>query len=200
MTYVVTDACIRCKYMDCVEVCPVDCFYEGDNMLVINPSECIDCGVCEPECPAEAILPDTESGLEQWLELNTKFSAEAEHHHQEGRAGRRRRVQGRGRQVREVLLARTRRGRLIAGLGDSRPEGWRIAWATHGSRAPCAPRLRHHPASAGRADSGGFPHVSRASGNFATDLLYAGQASGKVVCRAPFLLREGRHRRQTEKR
>ena len=76
MTYVVTDACIKCKYMDCVEVCPVDCFYEGDNMLVINPSECIDCGVCEPECPAEAILPDTESGLEQWLELNTKFSAE----------------------------------------------------------------------------------------------------------------------------
>jgi ferredoxin len=60
--------------MDCVEVCPVDCFYEGDNMLVINPNECIDCGVCEPECPAEAILPDTEGGLEQWLELNTKYS------------------------------------------------------------------------------------------------------------------------------
>jgi ferredoxin len=76
MTYVVTDACIRCKFMDCVEVCPVDCFYEGENMLVINPSECIDCGVCEPECPAEAILPDTESGLEQWLELNAKYSAE----------------------------------------------------------------------------------------------------------------------------
>jgi ferredoxin len=74
MTYVVTDACIRCKYMDCVEVCPVDCFYEGDNMLVINPSECIDCGVCEPECPVEAILPDTESGLEKWLEVNTAFS------------------------------------------------------------------------------------------------------------------------------
>jgi NAD-dependent dihydropyrimidine dehydrogenase PreA subunit len=71
MTYVVTDACIKCKYMDCVEVCPVDCFYEGENMLVINPSECIDCGVCEPECPAEAILPDTENGLEKWLELNT---------------------------------------------------------------------------------------------------------------------------------
>ena len=51
MTYVVTEACIRCKYMDCVEVCPVDCFYEGDNMLVIHPDECIDCGVCEPECP-----------------------------------------------------------------------------------------------------------------------------------------------------
>ncbi|MBI3451412.1 MAG: 4Fe-4S binding protein, partial [Rhodospirillales bacterium] len=55
MTYVVTEACIKCKYMDCVEVCPVDCFYEGENMLVIKPDECIDCGVCEPECPAEAI-------------------------------------------------------------------------------------------------------------------------------------------------
>jgi ferredoxin len=76
MTNVVTDACIKCKYMDCVEVCPVDCFYEGEVMLVINPNECIDCGVCEPECPAEAILPDTESGLEKWLELNTSFSAD----------------------------------------------------------------------------------------------------------------------------
>ena len=76
MTYVVTDNCIRCKYMDCVEVCPVDCFYEGENMLVINPNDCIDCGVCEPECPAEAILPDTENGLEQWLELNAQYSAE----------------------------------------------------------------------------------------------------------------------------
>ena len=75
MAYVVTEACIKCKYMDCVEVCPVDCFYEGDNMVVINPNECIDCGVCEPECPAEAILPDTESGLEQWLELNNTYSA-----------------------------------------------------------------------------------------------------------------------------
>ena len=59
MTYVVTQDCIKCKYTDCVEVCPVDCFYEGDNMLVINPDECIDCGVCEPECPAEAIISDT---------------------------------------------------------------------------------------------------------------------------------------------
>ena len=65
MTYVVTEACIKCKYMDCVEVCPVDCFYEGENMLVINPDECIDCGVCEPECPPEAILPDTEGEAER---------------------------------------------------------------------------------------------------------------------------------------
>jgi ferredoxin len=74
MTYVVTDACIRCKYMDCVEVCPVDCFYEGENMLVIHPDECIDCGVCEPECPVDAIRPDTESGLERWLEVNAEFA------------------------------------------------------------------------------------------------------------------------------
>ena len=75
MTFIVTDACIKCKYMDCVEVCPVDCFYEGENMLVIHPDECIDCGVCEPECPPEAIKPDTESGLDQWLELNTKYAS-----------------------------------------------------------------------------------------------------------------------------
>jgi ferredoxin len=74
MTYVVTQACIKCKYMDCVEVCPVDCFYEGENMLVINPDECIDCGVCEPECPIEAILPDTEDEAEKWLELNREYS------------------------------------------------------------------------------------------------------------------------------
>lgn len=74
MTYVVAEACIKCKYMDCVEVCPVDCFYEGDNMLVIHPDECIDCGVCEPECPAEAILPDTEPGLDKWLEINRSFA------------------------------------------------------------------------------------------------------------------------------
>jgi ferredoxin len=74
MTYVVVDNCIMCKYMDCVEVCPVDCFYEGENMLVIHPDECIDCGVCEPECPAEAIKPDTEPDLEKWLALNAELS------------------------------------------------------------------------------------------------------------------------------
>ena len=74
MTYVVNESCIKCKYMDCVEVCPVDCFYEGENMLVIHPDECIDCGVCEPECPVEAIKPDTEPGLEKWLELNAEYA------------------------------------------------------------------------------------------------------------------------------
>ena len=74
MTYVVTDNCIKCKYSDCVEVCPVDCFYEGENMLVIHPDECIDCGVCEPECPADAIKPDTEPNLEKWLQVNTEYA------------------------------------------------------------------------------------------------------------------------------
>lgn len=75
MTYLVTDACVRCKYMDCVEVCPVDCFYEGENFLVIAPDECIDCGVCEPECPVEAIVPDTEDTSEgKWLDVNARFA------------------------------------------------------------------------------------------------------------------------------
>ena len=74
MTYVVTENCIKCKYQECVEVCPVDCFYEGENFLVIHPDECIDCGVCEPECPAEAIIPDTEPNLDNWLEINRKFA------------------------------------------------------------------------------------------------------------------------------
>ena len=74
MTYVVTEDCIKCKHMDCVEVCPVDCFYEGNNMLVIHPDECIDCGVCEPECPPKAILPDSDPKAETWLKLNAEFS------------------------------------------------------------------------------------------------------------------------------
>ncbi len=74
MTYVVNDKCIKCKLTDCVDVCPVDCFYEGKNMLVIKPDECIDCGVCEPECPVDAITADTEPGSEKWLEINTKYS------------------------------------------------------------------------------------------------------------------------------
>jgi ferredoxin len=75
MTYIVTDACIRCKFMDCVEVCPVDCFYEGENFLAINPDECIDCGVCEPECPVDAIKPDTEDDPDgKWLRVNSDFA------------------------------------------------------------------------------------------------------------------------------
>lgn len=74
MTYLVTEACIKCVYTDCVDVCPVDCFYVGANTLVINPEECIDCGVCEPECPAGAIISDTDNDAEKWLEMNTKYS------------------------------------------------------------------------------------------------------------------------------
>ena len=70
MTYIVNDNRIKCKHTDCVEVCPVDCFYDGENMLIIHPDECIDCGVCGPECPVDAIKPDTEPGLEKWLVLN----------------------------------------------------------------------------------------------------------------------------------
>ena len=76
MTYVVNENCIKCKFTDCVEVCPVDCFYEGENMLVINPEECIDCGVCEPECPVDAIISDTEDKDGKWLKINTEFSSE----------------------------------------------------------------------------------------------------------------------------
>ena len=74
MTYLVNEKCIKCKYTDCVEVCPVDCFYEGENMLVINPDECIDCGVCEPECPVDAIISDTDDKDDKWLKVNQKFS------------------------------------------------------------------------------------------------------------------------------
>ena len=76
MTYVVTEACIKCKYTDCVEVCPVDCFYEGPNFLVIHPDECIDCGLCEPECPIEAILADDELPNDQieFIEINAKLA------------------------------------------------------------------------------------------------------------------------------
>ena len=74
MTYLVNENCIKCKFTDCVEVCPVDCFYEGENMLVINPDECIDCGVCEPECPVDAIIADTEDKNGKWFEINQKYS------------------------------------------------------------------------------------------------------------------------------
>ena len=74
MTYIVNQNCIKCKLMDCVEVCPVDCFYEGENFLAIKPDECIDCGVCEPECPVNAIEPDTNDTAKEWIEINTKYS------------------------------------------------------------------------------------------------------------------------------
>jgi len=77
MTHVVVENCIKCKHTDCVAVCPVDCFYEGPNFLAINPDECIDCGVCIPECPVDAIKVDTDKkypDMAYWIELNADLS------------------------------------------------------------------------------------------------------------------------------
>ena len=76
MTYVITESCIKCKYMDCMEVCPVDCFYEGPNFLVINPDECIDCNLCEETCPVTAIYADEDVPEDQkiFFEINRELS------------------------------------------------------------------------------------------------------------------------------
>lgn len=77
MTHLVTDNCIQCKYTDCVQVCPVDCFYEGPNFLAINPDECIDCGVCIPECPVNAIVEEndlSEPDRTYWFDINQRLS------------------------------------------------------------------------------------------------------------------------------
>ena len=76
MAFVVTESCIRCRLGDCVEVCPVDCFYEGPNMLVINPDECIDCALCEPECPVNAIYSEDElpDDQKEFIDLNQELS------------------------------------------------------------------------------------------------------------------------------
>ena len=78
MTFVVGDNCIKCKYTDCVEVCPVDCFHEGPNFLVIDPDECIDCTLCEPECPAEAIFAedDVPEDQQEYITLNAELAKE----------------------------------------------------------------------------------------------------------------------------
>ena len=76
MTHIVSDSCIRCKYTDCVDVCPVDCFREGPNMLVIDPDECIDCAVCIPECPVNAIYAEEDVPADQlhFIKLNVELS------------------------------------------------------------------------------------------------------------------------------
>jgi ferredoxin len=78
MAYVVTDNCINCKYTDCVEVCPVDCFREGPNFLVIDPNECIDCALCVPECPVEAIYAedDVPKSMKEFIALNRELAAQ----------------------------------------------------------------------------------------------------------------------------
>ncbi len=75
MAFAVTESCIKCKFQDCLQSCPVTCFYEGETMLVINPEECIDCGACEPECPAEAIIRDTAPDGAKWVEFNRTYAA-----------------------------------------------------------------------------------------------------------------------------
>ncbi|MGA9469464.1 MAG: ferredoxin FdxA [Candidatus Macondimonas sp.] len=102
MTYVVTENCIKCKYTDCVEVCPVDCFHEGPNMLVIDPEECIDCTLCEPECPAQAIFSEDDLSAEQasflvinadlakdWPVITEKKDAPADAEEWDGKPGKR---------------------------------------------------------------------------------------------------------------
>ena len=76
MAFIVAEPCINCKFTDCVEVCPVDCFYEGKNFLVIHPDECIDCGACVPECPVEAIFDEDELPPEwaEYREINARFA------------------------------------------------------------------------------------------------------------------------------
>ncbi|MDB6095999.1 MAG: ferredoxin family protein [Francisellaceae bacterium] len=76
MTFVVTEKCIKCRYTDCVEVCPVDCFRMGPNFLVIDPDECIDCALCEPECPINAIFSEDEvpESQKEFIELNAKLA------------------------------------------------------------------------------------------------------------------------------
>lgn len=76
MTFVVTESCIKCKYTDCVEVCPVDCFHEGPNFLVIDPEECIDCTLCVPECPVDAIVSEDELPADQndFLQINAELA------------------------------------------------------------------------------------------------------------------------------
>lgn len=76
MTHVVTEACVRCRYTDCVTVCPVDCFHAGPNMLVIDPNECIDCAVCIPECPVDAIRAENAltENQQHWIQINADLS------------------------------------------------------------------------------------------------------------------------------
>jgi len=110
MPFVVTENCIKCKYTDCVEVCPVDCFHEGPNFLVIDPDECIDCTLCEPECPVNAIYPedDVPAGQEGFIALNAELAKGlAGDQRTQGSARRR---GGMGRQAGQAAVAGTLSG------------------------------------------------------------------------------------------
>ena len=106
MTFVVLENCIKCKYTDCVEVCPVDCFHEGPNFLVIDPDECIDCTLCEPECPVEAIVAedDVPPGQEHFLELNAELAQRVAGDHSPKRSSAR--CRGMGGQTRQIAVSR----------------------------------------------------------------------------------------------
>ena len=127
MTFVVTENCIKCKYIDCVEVCPVDCFHEGPNFLMIDPDECIDCTLCEPECPVEAIFSedDVPAGQEHFKQLNADLAKRWPVITEEGCPGG---CQGMGRQAGQVKAAAA----LTPGAAD---------WCALSSGAPAA-----HPA------------------------------------------------------
>ena len=112
MTHVVLESCIRCKYTDCVDVCPVDCFREGPNFLTIDPDECIDCAVCIPECPVNAIVPeeDVPGDQQHMIKLNAELAKGwPSDHAPQARAARRRRVEGQDRQARTSSSARRER-------------------------------------------------------------------------------------------
>ena len=131
MTYVVTESCIKCKYTDCVDVCPVDCFREGPNMLVIDPDECIDCTLCVAECPVEAIFAedDVPDSQRKWTaaERRAGQGVEADHREEAGPCGRGRvgKGEGEGPSAREVGLDAVLDARVGSRCGIAAPESGR---------------------------------------------------------------------------
>jgi len=126
MPFVVIENCIKCKYTDCVEVCPVDCFHEGPNFLVIDPEECIDCTLCEPECPAKAIYPedDVPAGQEGFIPRQRRtLEGLAGDHYPQGPAARSRRVGRQAQQARAPRALRHRAGRAC------RPSRYQLSWS-----------------------------------------------------------------------
>ncbi len=144
MTYVVTESCIRCKYTDCVDVCPVDCFREGPNFLVIDPDECIDCTLCVAECPVEAIFAedDVPADQQQFTALNAELAkvVEADHRAQARAAGRRR-VEGRARTSCKLPRALSVAGRAGRPALGAKPGAHHLSCPGLTAAAPTAPRI-----------------------------------------------------------